>query len=82
MSNRSTSERPRLLSIRDERLVVRTLNQPKLGIVAVVGRSLKAQGLRLCDETVCRSFRRQGLGARVKRKKPLLTKRHKKKRLQ
>ena len=73
--------RPKLLSIRDERLVVRTLNQPKLGTVATVGRSLRAQGLRLCDETVCRSFWRQGLGARVKRKKPLLTKMHKKKHL-
>ena len=70
--------RPRLLSIRDERLVVRTLNQPKLGTAATVDHSLRAQGLCLCDETVRRSFWRQGLGARVKRNKPLLLKRHKK----
>ena len=67
------------MSIQDERLDVRTLNQPKLGTAAVVGYSLRAHGLHLCDETVRKSFRRQGLGARVKRKKPLLTKRHKKK---
>ena len=82
VSDRPRLGRTKLLSIQDERLAMRTLNQPKLGTTAAVGRSLRAQGLRLCDETVCRSFRRQGLGARVKRKKPLLTKRHKKKRLQ
>ena len=36
------SRRPRLLSIRDERLIVRTLNQPKLGTGAIVGCSLRA----------------------------------------
>ena len=61
---------------------MRTLNQPKLGTATVVGHSLKAQGLRLCNETICRSFQRQGLGARVMRKKTLLTKRHMKKCLQ
>jgi len=80
--DRPRAGRPRLLSIRDERLAVRTLNQPKSGTTAAVGRSLRAQGLCLSDETVRRSFRRQGLGARVKRKKPLLTKRHRQKRLQ
>ena len=82
MSDRSRLGRPKLLSIRDERLAVRTFNQPKLGTAAAMGRSLRAQGLRLCDETVRKSFQKQGLGARMKRKKPLLTKRHKKKRLQ
>ena len=76
------SRRTRFLSIRDERLAVRTLNQPKLGITTTMGCSLRAQGLRLCDEIVRRSFWRPGLGARVKRKKSLLTKRHKKKHLQ
>ena len=61
---------------------MRTLNQPNLGIATAICHSLKAQGLCLCDETVCRCFWRQGLGARVKRKKPLLTKRYRKKRLQ
>ena len=82
VSDRPRLGRPTLLSIQDKRLVVRTLNQPKLGTTTAVGLSLRAQGLCLCDETVRRSFQRQGLGIRVKRKKPLLTKRHKKKRLQ
>ena len=61
---------------------MRTLNQSQLGTAAAVGCSLRAQGLHLCDETICRCFWRQGLGARVKRKKPLLTKKHRKKCLQ
>jgi transposase len=39
------SGRPRLPSIRDKRLVVRMLNEPKLGNVVVVGRKLRAQGV-------------------------------------
>ena len=75
------SGRPRLLSIRDERLAVRMLNEPKSGSAIVVGRKLRAHGLRLCDETVRRCFRRRGLQSRAKRKKPLLTKKHRHKRL-
>ena len=71
-----------MLNIQDERLAIRTLNQLNLGTATVIGHSLKAQGLRLCDEIVRRCFWRQGLGASVMRKKPLLTKRHRKKRLQ
>lgn len=59
--DRPRSGRPRLLGIRDERLAVRMLNEPKSGNAAVVGCKLCAQGLRLCDETVRRCFRRQGL---------------------
>ena len=69
------------MGIHDERLAVRMLNEPKSGNAAVVGRKLRAQGLRLCDETVRRCFRRQGLRCRVKKKKPLLTKKHRAKRL-
>jgi len=80
--DRPRARRQRLLSIRDERLIVRILIQSQTISAAVVGCRLKAQGLRLCDETIRRSFRRQGLGSRVKRKNPLLTKRHRQKRLQ
>ena len=72
--DRPQSGKPRLRSIRDERLAVRMLNEPKSGNAVVVGRKLRAQGLRLCNETVRRCFWRQGLGSRVKKKKPLLTK--------
>jgi transposase len=75
------SGRPRLLSIHDERLAVRMLNEPKSRCAAVVGRKLRAHGLRLCDETVRRCIWRQGLQFRAKRKKPLLTIKHRHKRL-
>ena len=68
--------RPRLMSIRDERLAVRMLNEPKSGNAVVVGRKLRVQDLRLCNETVHRCFRRQGLQSGVKKKKPLLTKKN------
>ena len=61
---------------------MKTLSQLQLGTLATVGRILRAQGLHLRDETVRKCFWRQGLGARIKRKKPLLTKRHRKKCLQ
>ena len=40
---------------------MRMLNEPKLGNAVVVGRKLQAQGLHLCNETMRRCFRRQGL---------------------
>jgi len=46
------------LSIRDERLLVRTLNQLKSRTAATVGCSLRAQGLCLSNETIRRNFRR------------------------
>jgi transposase len=51
--DRARSGRPHLLSIRDDRLAVRMLNEPKSGNAVVVGRKLRAQGLGLCNETVC-----------------------------
>ena len=74
--DRPRSRRPHLLGIRDERLALRLLNMQKSGNAAAIGRGLRAQGLRVSDETVRRSFQRQGLGARVQKKKLLLTKRH------
>ena len=55
---------------------MRLLNGQKSGNAAAVGRGLRTQGLRVSDETIRCSFRRQGLGARVWKKKSLLTKRH------
>ena len=55
---------------------MRLLNRQKSSNAAVVGRGLRAQGLCVNDATVRRSFRQQGLRAKVQKKKPLLTKRH------
>ena len=56
--DRPRSRRPRLLSIRDERFVVTLLNRQKSGNVVTVGRGLRAQGLRVSDETIRRNFGR------------------------
>jgi hypothetical protein len=50
---------------------------PSNGTTATMGRKLRFQGLDLNDDTIRRSFQRQRLQARVKTKKPLLTKKHK-----
>jgi transposase len=69
--------RPRILDERDDREVIRLLNAPSNGIAATVGREMRSQGLDLSDDTVRRCLRRQGLRARVKTKKPFLSKKYK-----
>lgn len=59
------------MSERDERLAIRFLNEPKTSNATTVGRKLRENGLRGSDQIVLRAFKRQGLGARVK--KSLLT---------
>jgi hypothetical protein len=55
---------------------VRVLNDPSNGTATIVVRKLRSQGLDLNDNMVRKSLWRQGLHARVKTKKPLLTKKH------
>jgi hypothetical protein len=52
------------------------LNDPSNCTAIVVVRELQSQGLDLNDNSVRRSLQRQGLHARVKIMKPLLTKKH------
>jgi hypothetical protein len=59
------------------REVVRLLLDPCNGTTVALGREMRFQGLDLSDDTIRRSFWRQGLKARVKTKKPLLTTKHK-----
>ena len=61
---------------------MRRLNGQKTSTAATIGRVLQSEGLRLSDNTVERSLCRQGLRARVKIKKPLLTKKHQVRRLE
>lgn len=69
--------RPRILDERGDREVVRLLNAPSNGTAAAVGREMRSQGLDLSDDTIRRCLQRQGLRARVKTKKPFLSKKHK-----
>ena len=69
--------RPRILDERGDREVVRLLNAPSNGTVAAVGREMRSQGLALSNDTIRRCLQRQGLRARVKTKKPFLSKKHK-----
>jgi transposase len=77
LRDRHSHGRPRILDECGDCEVVRMLNDPSNGTVAIVGRELRSQGLDLSDDTIRRSLERQGLQACVKTKKPLLTKKHK-----
>lgn len=74
--------RPRILDERDDRDIVRKLNNQSTSTAAAIGRELRSMGMQLSDDTVRRSLQRQGLQARVKVKKPLLTKKHRARRFQ
>jgi transposase len=74
--------RPTILTDRGERNAIRILNQVQNGTAAAVGRDLRArEGFNISDQTVRRVFRKHGLTACIKRKKPLLRKTHRNKHL-
>ena len=81
MRDKVSSGRPRILDERSDRDIVRRLNDPHTSTAAAVGRALRSEGMRLSDDTVKRSLRKQGLEACVKTKKPLLIKKHRSRRL-
>jgi len=68
--------RPRILDERDDHDIVRKLNNQNTSTAAAIGRELRSMGLQLSDDIVRRSLQRQGMQARVKVKKRLLTKKH------
>jgi transposase len=82
LKDRPRSGRPRLLGERHERNAVRLLISGKCGTAVEVQRELKSSyGTTISAQTVRRALVRNGLCARVKRKKPLLLKRHRKQQL-
>ena len=80
LRDRVSCGRPRILDERGDREIVRRLNDPSTSTAAAVGRQFRSEGLHISDDTVRRSLRRRGLQARVKSKKPLLTKKHRSRR--
>jgi hypothetical protein len=66
------------LSLRDERVIKRLIMSGECESAAEIARQAENLGLpRVCENTVRNALRRQGLFARVMRKKPFLSKKHK-----
>jgi len=77
------SGRPRILTERDERKIVREIVSNSAQTAVDVQKNLKHNDLlEISTQTVRRALRRNGLRARIKRKKPLLSKNHRKQRLE
>ena len=71
------SGRPRLFTERDERRILRLLSSGECETAVDIQRCLKSDyNVNVSADTVRRTLQRNGLVARVKRKKPLLRKNH------
>jgi len=80
--NKPGAGRPRRLNVRDERNIVRRLLTNECSNAIEIQKSLKINdNVEVSSNTVRRALRRNGLVARVKRKKPLLSKKHREQRL-
>jgi len=74
--------RPRKLSMRDDMIIARYASTGKYSTASAIQQALKRYyGIDVHRSTVARSLRRSGLGAFAKRKKPLLSLKHRKARL-
>lgn len=74
--------RPRKLSARDDTIIARHASTGKLSTATAIQEGLKHDvGVDVHRTTVARSLTRSGLGSFVKRKKPLLSAKHRKARL-
>lgn len=82
VENKPGSGRPRKLNERDERSLIRRLMTKECTTAVQLQKSLKtSDNIEVSTNTVRRALKRNGLVARVKRKKPLLSKKHREKRL-
>jgi transposase len=82
VQNKPGAGRSRKLNERDERNIVRRIMTNECSNAIQLQKSLKiVDNVEVSANTVRRALHRNGLAARVKRKKPLLSKKHKEKRL-
>jgi transposase len=82
VQNKHNSGRSRKLNERDERNIVRSIMTRECSNAVQIQKSLKVNdNIEVSSSTVRRALKRNGLAARVKRKKPLLSKKHREKRL-
>ena len=83
VQNKLLKGRPRLLTERDERKIVRKIMVNECSTAVDIQKSLKVnEKIEVNANTIRRTLKRNGLSSRVKRKKPLLSKTHWKKRLE
>ena len=83
VKNKPPPGRPRLLTSRDERILVHRIMTDECSTAVDVQKSLKVnEKLEVSTNTVRRALKRNGLKARSKTKKPLLSKTYRKKRLE
>jgi hypothetical protein len=76
------SGRPCKLTDRDRRHVIETLRKSKVKTAEAVRKEAATYlNIRVCRKTIAKVFKEAGFVCRVKRKKPLLTKKHKQARL-
>src|SRR5271169_437218 len=72
---RPSPGRPRILSVRQERNLVRLTSSGRCVTAEEAQRCLRSEyGIEVCTNTLRRTFRRNGLQSRVQQKKPLLRK--------
>jgi len=77
VQNKPLKGRPRLLTERDERKIVRKIMVNECSTAVDVQKSLKVnEKIEVNANTIRRTLKRNGLSSRVKRKKPLLSKTH------
>ena len=75
--NKPKTGRPRLLTGRHERKVLRYITTGECTNAVAIQKNLKTEEqIEVSDSTVKRTLRRNGLGSRIKRKKPYLRKMH------
>ena len=72
--NRPKSGRPRVVSVHDERKMLQLIVSGQCHTAMDVQVTLKTQDkLEISAQTICRTFQRNGLESRIRRKKPLTT---------
>jgi transposase len=82
-TDKPRSGRPRAFDKREERKIMRALSSGACQTAVDIAASLRFNdGIDVSPQTIRRVLKRNGLDARIKRKKPLLKKTHRKRRLE
>ena len=80
--NRPKSGRPRILNKRDERKIIRLISTHECSTAVDIQKNIRIyDNINVSTDTIRRVLRRNGLHARIRRKKPYLKKEHQKRQL-
>src|SRR5690349_19495866 len=81
--DRPRSGRPRKLTERNKRLISKLLKKKETRTATTIAKSLKTHNnINVCRRTVSNALKTMGYSCRIKKKKPKLTEKHKKARLE